>query len=99
MIEPAFVRSPFDQNSLEPDAQLPVYDQARAGVHAMLREVLPTADTPEDVAKTVVIAAMAARPLRRYASGKTARQISLLRRFAPAAMFDKVLRKNFRLPA
>ena len=93
------MRSPFDQNSLEPDTKLPVYDQARAEVDAMLVAVLPTADTPEDVAKTVVIAATADRPLRRYTSGKTARQISLLRRFAPAAIFDKILRKNFRLPA
>ena len=34
---------------------------------------------------------------RRYTAGKVARQISLLRRFAPAEMFDKSLRKQMRL--
>jgi hypothetical protein len=29
---------------------------------------------------------------------KAARQVSMLRRFAPAEIFDKSLRKQFRLP-
>lgn len=30
LIEPAYVRSPFDQNALEPDQKLREYDEARA---------------------------------------------------------------------
>ncbi|NJM91730.1 MAG: short-chain dehydrogenase/reductase, partial [Rhodospirillaceae bacterium] len=41
----------------------------------------------------------AARPRRRYPTGKIARQISLLRRLVPSGMFDKSLRKQMRLPA
>jgi len=99
LIEPAFTRSAFDQNALKPDATLPDYDRARADAHALLADVMPTGDLPEVVAATVVQAATAASPRRRYTSGKLARQISLLRRLAPAGMFDKSLRKQLRLPA
>jgi NAD(P)-dependent dehydrogenase (short-subunit alcohol dehydrogenase family) len=99
VIEPAFVRTVFDQNGIEPDSQLKEYDQARAGFRALLAEVMPKADRPEVVAAVVVQAATDARPQPRYTAGKTARQISLLRRFAPAGFFGKTLRKQFRLPA
>ncbi|QPC90468.1 oxidoreductase [Mesorhizobium sp. INR15] len=99
VIEPAFVRTVFDQNGIEPDSVLKEYDQARAGFKALLADVMPKADRPEVVADAVVKAATDARPRRRYTVGKAARQISLLRRFAPAGMFDKTLRKQFRLPA
>lgn len=71
---------------------------ARAGLKALLADVMPKADRPEVVADVVVKAATDARPRRRYTAGKAARQVSLLRRFAPAEMFDKTLRKQFRLP-
>ncbi|MER8742980.1 oxidoreductase [Mesorhizobium sp. M1004] len=98
VIEPAFVRTVFDQNGIEPDSLLKDYDQARAGLKALLADVMPKADRPEVVADVVVKAATDARPRRRYTAGKAARQVSLLRRFAPAGMFDKTLRKQFRLP-
>jgi NAD(P)-dependent dehydrogenase (short-subunit alcohol dehydrogenase family) len=98
LIEPAYTRSVFDQNSLEPDAKLKDYDQARANTHARVEAVMPTADLPEVVADVVLQAATAARPQRRYTAGKLARQISMLRRFAPAGMFDKSMRKQMRLP-
>ncbi|WP_096448694.1 oxidoreductase [Mesorhizobium sp. 113-1-2] len=98
VIEPAFVRTVFDQNGIEPDSLFKEYDQARAGFKALLADVMPKADLPEVVAEVVVKAATDARPRRRYTAGKAARQVSLLRRFAPAEMFDKTLRKQFRLP-
>ncbi|RUW88446.1 oxidoreductase [Mesorhizobium sp. M7A.F.Ca.US.010.02.1.1] len=98
VIEPAFVRTVFDQNGLQPDSPLQEYDQARATLEALLRDVMPVADRPEVVAQVVVKAATDARPRRRYTAGKAARQVSLLRRFAPAGIFDKSLRKQFRLP-
>jgi len=60
--------------------------------------VMPKADRPEAVAKVVLSAATDKRPRRRYTAGKTARLVSLLRRFTPAQTFDKTLRKQFRLP-
>ncbi|WP_217577779.1 oxidoreductase [Mesorhizobium sp. GbtcB19] len=98
VIEPAFVRTVFDQNGIEPDSVMREYDQARAGVDALLREVMPKADPPEVVAEVVVKVAAERRPRRRYTAGKAARQVSMLRRYAPAELFDKALRKQFRLP-
>ena len=98
VIEPAFVRTVFDQNGIEPDSLLKEYDRARAGFKALLGDVMPKADRPEMVAEVVVKAAADARPRRRYTAGKAARQVSLLRRFAPGGLFDKSLRKQFRLP-
>jgi hypothetical protein len=74
------------------------YDRARAGFAALLRDVMPKADPPEIVAKIVLKATTDKHPRRRYTAGRAARQVSLLRRFAPAEMFDKALRKQFRLP-
>ena len=54
VIEPAFVRTVFDQNGIEPDSVLKEYDHARAGVDALLRDVMPKADRPEVVAGVVV---------------------------------------------
>ena len=98
VIEPAFVRTVFDQNGIEPDSLLKTYDQPRAGFKALLAEVMPKADRPDVVAAVVVKAATDIHPQPRYTAGKAARQISLLRRFAPAGFFDKALRKQLRLP-
>jgi NAD(P)-dependent dehydrogenase (short-subunit alcohol dehydrogenase family) len=98
LIEPAYTRGAFEQNSLEPDAKLKEYDQARVNTRALVAAVIPTADPPEVVADVVRQAATAAHLRRRYTAGKVARQISILRRFAPAEMFDKSLRKQMRLP-
>jgi hypothetical protein len=50
------------------------------------------------VADAVLKAVTDARPRRRYTAGNRARQVSLLRRFVPAGMFDKSLRQQMRLP-
>ena len=99
LVEPAYTRSVFDQNSLPPDAPIREYDQARSGVRALIEDVMTTADPPEVVAQAVLLAATTSRPRRRYPAGKVARQISVLRRFAPSDAFDKSLRKQMRLPA
>ena len=97
LIEPAFTKSTFDQSALKPDKTLPDYAAARAHMNRLIEEVMETADPPEVVAETVLLAARAADPKRRYAAGATARQTSFGRRFMPATVFDKILRKQFRL--
>jgi NAD(P)-dependent dehydrogenase (short-subunit alcohol dehydrogenase family) len=99
LIEPAYTRSAFDQNAIEPDSTLREYDQIRADVRAFTDKVMATADLPEIVGDVVAKAATDAKPRRRYTAGKVARLIGRLRRFAPAVMFDKILRKELQLPA
>ncbi len=97
VIEPAYVRTVFDDNGLEPDQKKPDYDKARAAVAALLKDVMPKADLPEVIVKVVIKAANDPAPRRRYTAGSSARAVSLLRRFAPAGMFDTFLRKQFRI--
>jgi NAD(P)-dependent dehydrogenase (short-subunit alcohol dehydrogenase family) len=99
LVEPAYTRTSFEGNVYQADQQLEVYGPARSTAEAVMRDAMKVADSPELVADAVVKAATAANPDRRYTAGKAARQISLLRRFVPAAAFDKSLRKQMRLPA
>jgi NAD(P)-dependent dehydrogenase (short-subunit alcohol dehydrogenase family) len=99
LVEPAYTRTSFEGNVYQADQQLEVYQSARANAEGVLRDGMKTADTPELVAAAVMKAATDANPNRRYAAGRVARQISLLRRFVPASAFDKSLRKQMRLPA
>jgi short-subunit dehydrogenase len=99
LLEPAYTRSSFEQNMLLPDRSLDAYVSARMRSGAVMQEVMKTADSPEVVAERVVEAATTASPRQRYTCGKMARQVSVLRRFVPARMFDKSLRKQMGLPA
>jgi short-subunit dehydrogenase len=98
LLEPAYTRTPFDQNMVLPDRALDAYASARARANALVQDVMKTADSPEVVAERLIEAVTASLPRRRYTCGKVARQVSTLRRFAPEGMFDKSLRKQMRLP-
>jgi NAD(P)-dependent dehydrogenase (short-subunit alcohol dehydrogenase family) len=98
LVEPAYTKTSFEENVVRPDRQLDIYDSARAGMNVILRKAMTTGDAPEIVAETILNAATAAAPKRRYAAGKMARQVSFLRRFVPESAFDKSLRKQNNLP-
>jgi NAD(P)-dependent dehydrogenase (short-subunit alcohol dehydrogenase family) len=98
LVEPAYTRTSFEENIVKPDRLLDIYDSARAGMNGVLRRAIEAGDAPEIVAATVLDAATASSPRRRYAAGKMARQVSFLRRFVPASAFDKSLRKQLGLP-
>src|SRR5213083_3718016 len=99
VIEPAYTKTHFDANLLEPDAKLDEYREARAAVSRQLSAVLETADEPGVVADVVLEAARAARPKLRYTAGGLATRLRLLRRFAPAGALDAGIRRNLRLDA
>jgi NAD(P)-dependent dehydrogenase (short-subunit alcohol dehydrogenase family) len=99
IIEPAYTKTQFDANFLEPDSKLDEYREARAALGKRLREVMAAADQPGVVADVVLKAASAARPKLRYAAGGLASRLRLLRRFAPARVVDAGIRKDLRLDA
>src|SRR6058998_2390276 len=99
VIEPAYTKTPFDANFMEPDAKLDEYREARAGVNRRVNEVMATAEQPGVVADVVLKAASAAHPKIRYTAGKLANRLRLLRRFAPAGLVDAGIRKDLRLDA
>ena len=99
VVEPAYTKTPFDSNFMEPDSKLDAYRDARAAVKKRVNEVMTTAQGPEVVADTVLKAASAARPKVRYTPSGLASQLRLLRRFAPAGLMDAGIRRDLGLDA
>ena len=99
VIEPAYVRTPFDANVLEPDATLDEYREVRAAVRKRVTEVMASADEPRVVAEVVLKAAAAAHPKVRYPAGRLAGRLRFLRTFLPAGLMDAGIRRDLRLDA
>ncbi|MBX8540724.1 oxidoreductase [Pseudomonas cichorii] len=99
VIEPAYTKTQFDANTIKPDAPLKEYESIRAKMMTVIRQAMANADDPSVVADVVLQVAKAKRPKLRYTSGKTARQLQFLRRFAPASVLDAGIRKNLQLDA
>lgn len=99
VIEPAYTRTAFDANFMAPDALLDEYRLAREGVSKRVSALVASAESPAVVADTVLKAAEAARPKLRYAAGRLANRLRLLRRFAPAGLVDAGIRKDLQLDA
>ncbi len=99
VVEPAYTKTHFDANLLEPDLKLDEYREIRAALDKKLKEVNATADEPEVVAEVVLKAASSSRPKVRYTAGGVAWRLRLLRRFAPAFVLDAGIRKDLQLDA
>ncbi|WP_394781983.1 oxidoreductase [Undibacterium sp.] len=97
VIEPAYTKTPFDANLLEPDAKLNAYDEVRNAVTRRVQEAMAGAEGPQVVAETVLLAAQASKPKLRYTAGSLAKRLRLLRSFAPAGLVDAGLRKDLSL--
>ena len=99
VIEPAYTKTQFDANLLEPDSKLDEYRDVRAALANKVKQVIAAGDEPGVVADVVLEAASAARPKLRYAAGGLANRLRLLRRFAPAGLLDAAIRKDLGLDA
>src|SRR3954462_156652 len=69
VIEPAYTKTQFDANFLEPDSKLDEYREVRAALGNRLKQVIASAEEPGVVAEVVLKAAIAARPKLRYTAG------------------------------
>ncbi|HEY3300958.1 MAG TPA: oxidoreductase [Methylophilaceae bacterium] len=98
-IQPAYTKTGFDSNLLEPDAKLDEYQKNRAALNIRVKEAVEGGDDPSVVADTVLKAATADHPKLKYTAGSQACQLKLLRRFAPAFLLDAGVRKNLKLDA
>lgn len=99
VIEPAYTKTGFDANLIEPDVRLAEYQGVRTALDKTLKAVMAKAEGPEVVAETVLKAANATQPKIRYPAGKLAGRLQMLRRFAPAGLMDKGIRQDLRLDA
>jgi len=99
VIEPAYTKTRFDANFLAPDATLDEYRDIRVHLNQVLGKVMANADEPNVVAEVVLKAATDNAPKLRYAAGRLANRLKLLRRFAPGHLVDGGIRKDLQLDA
>lgn len=99
VVEPAYTKTQFDANALEPDSKRDEHREIRAALAIRMAELVASGDDPTVVAEVVLKAASAKRPQLRYTAGGLAGRLRLLRRYAPAAMMDTGIRKDLRLDA
>ena len=99
IIQPAYTRTAFESNLLEPDLKLDEYRAIRMALTKRVTEAVEAGDDPDIVADVVLKAAIAVRPRIRYTAGGLACRLRFLRRFAPAFLVDAGVRKDLRLDA
>ena len=97
VVEPGYTNTQFEANTLEVDAKIDEYNIARKALAKLMKIAVAGGDDPKVVANVVLKAANATHPKLRYAAGKLACRLSFLRRFAPAALVDKGIRKEMKL--
>ncbi|MET7989216.1 MULTISPECIES: oxidoreductase [unclassified Streptomyces] len=97
LVEPAYTKTGFEANSAKADTPLQVYAEQRHSFDRLMAEAIKGGDDPAIVAKVIVAAATDAKPKLRYTAGPLAGRASMLRRIAPAGIFDKQIRKLNRL--
>ena len=97
LVEPGMTKTTFDANLAEGDEPLALYAHGREALGAWLAEAVKTGDEPSVVAKAIVAAATDARPKLRQPAGPLARRVSMARRYAPSALFDRQIRKGNQL--
>jgi NAD(P)-dependent dehydrogenase (short-subunit alcohol dehydrogenase family) len=97
VIEPGFARTNIGQNSQLASQPIAAYNSDRNRIIAAMRESIAKGEDPVRVASVILEALTSVSPRLRYLAGREARFISRLRKFAPSKLFDKGLRKQFRL--
>jgi NAD(P)-dependent dehydrogenase (short-subunit alcohol dehydrogenase family) len=97
VVEPGYTNTSFDTNAADVDSPIDSYATTREHVRQVLTEAVHVGDDPAVVAQVVLKAATSRKPKVRYPAGPLARRLSLLRKFAPAALLDKGIRKANKL--
>jgi NAD(P)-dependent dehydrogenase (short-subunit alcohol dehydrogenase family) len=97
VVEPGYTNTSFEANAADADSPIGSYATVRQHVQQALTEALQAGDDPAVVARVVLKAATSRRPKLRYPAGPLARRLTLLRKFAPAGLLDKGIRKANKL--
>lgn len=99
LVQPAYTKTSFEQSMVLPDQLMPEYTAERARMKVLVAKTMEEkGDLPDVVALEVLKAATDAQPKLRYTAGPLAKQLSILKRFAPASLMDGTLRKQMGLP-
>jgi NAD(P)-dependent dehydrogenase (short-subunit alcohol dehydrogenase family) len=93
LVEPGYTDTAFDANAADPDSPIESYRAVREHVKEGLIKAVRAGDDPSVVAKVALKAATSRSPKLRYPAGPLARQLTVLKKFAPEALLDKGIRK------
>src|SRR6266511_3427244 len=96
LVEPAYTKTNIRGNSKFAKGALEVYADERKRLTDAVQQNIEHGDDPRIVAEAVYQALTAKSPRLRYPVGKGV-ALSRMRRFVPAGMFDRSLRKQFQL--
>ena len=96
LVEPSFTRTNLDINAPQAASRIPAYDSERSVVAQAIQKNVQKAPQPDEVAMTIVEAALGAWKMRHTPKGE-ASLLRKLRRFMPAGPVEKGLRKTFGL--
>ena len=97
VVEPGYTNTSFEANATDADSPLDSYAAVREHVKQVIAKAVRAGDDPAVVAQTVLKAATSRTPKVRYPAGPLARRLSLLKKFAPAALLDNGIRKANKL--
>jgi NAD(P)-dependent dehydrogenase (short-subunit alcohol dehydrogenase family) len=93
LVQPAYTKSNINQNEKTAQTRLAPYAVHRQPMHEVVANGVKHGDDPQLVAETVWRAVTAGSPRLRYPVGRGV-LLSRLRRFAPATLFDRAIRKE-----
>ena len=97
VVEPGFTRTKIASNSLIAKGSITDYAAIRTRVERAIETEIQKGAEPIDVARKVLAALRAPHPKHRYPVGAASAFLSVIRRLAPAAIFDMGLRKQFKM--
>ena len=97
LIEPAYTKTSLGINLLEADAKVSAYDHIREKLHQHMIKAINKSDDPSVVAKTILTVINSQNILPRYTSGKAARHLKNLRKFAPVKIFDTLIQRSLKV--
>jgi NAD(P)-dependent dehydrogenase (short-subunit alcohol dehydrogenase family) len=97
LVEPAYTNTSFDANAEDADSPIDSYATTRDHVREGLIEAIQRGDDPSVVAHVVLKAATSRKHKARYPAGPLALRLSRLRKFAPAAVMDRGIRRANKL--
>jgi NAD(P)-dependent dehydrogenase (short-subunit alcohol dehydrogenase family) len=99
LVEPGYTSTSFDANAAAADEPLALYARRREASDVLVAAAVRAGDEPAVVGQVIVAAATDRHPRLRYPAGPLARRVSKLRRYVPAALFDRQIRKQLELAA
>ena len=99
VVEPGYTNTSFEANATDADSPIDSYAPIREHVKQVIGKAVRAGDDPAVVARAVLKAATSRTPKLRYPAGPLARQLTVLKKFAPEALLDKGIRKANKLTA